>query len=63
MRYAAVSVDLVVATTADALLLRVGSEEEWVPRSQTEDADDLEKGDTDVEVNIATWLATKLEWD
>lgn len=56
MRTVRVDVDRVEAETALALLLVVGAEEVWVPKSQIEDADEISVGDEEIEVEIAEWF-------
>lgn len=57
--YVYLDVEEIRAETAKALLLVVGGEEYWVPLSQIADADDYNKGDTDVEVAVTEWFAKK----
>ena len=59
--------------TVDVLRVRVVTEkafkfvfvsdlsEKWVPRSVVEEPDEIEHGDTDIEVNIAAWFCRKEE--
>lgn len=60
--YVEVSVDEVKLVTNGAVLLLVRDEdddtsERWVPKSQIEEPDDLEKGDTDMVVMVTKWFA------
>jgi len=60
-----VDVDEVKATTAKAVLVDVGGDEEWVPRSvivEPEDGEGLERGDGDLDLYLLRWFADKKGW-
>jgi len=59
-----VEVELVVAETEKALLLKVDGEDSWVPRSVIgRDSDELEKGDSGM-VFVPQWFieSNGLDW-
>lgn len=54
-----VQVDRIKVETDKAFLCLIGDEEMWLPKSQIEDVDDYEEGDTDVELAISEWIANE----
>lgn len=59
MRTVTIQVEEVRAETDLAFLFIIAGEEQWVPKSLVENADDIEKGFEDLEVEIAEWFAEK----
>lgn len=59
MRTVTIEVEEVKAETELAFLFVINGEESWVPKSQVEDADDIEKGFSGIEVEVAEWFAEK----
>jgi hypothetical protein len=57
--YQTVEVEEVIRDGGAAVWLKIGGRKIWVPKSQIESPDELEAGDTDVEVNITAWLCEK----
>lgn len=52
----------VLMSTAKAFLCRLEDDtESWVPKSQIQDADDIEAGDTELTLLITEWIASRLE--
>ncbi len=52
----------IVMATDRAFLIRMEDEQEyWVPRSQVQEADDFEAGDTHGEICISTWFLDRME--
>jgi hypothetical protein len=51
----------VLNATADAILVDYEGEQLWIPRSQVEDSDDFEVGDSEerVVLNVSRWFAEK----
>lgn len=61
MSYTAVDVEEVKRETAAAFLFVIDGQERWVPKSQMENPACVMVGETDVAVDIASWLARKIE--
>lgn len=61
MRYTAIDVDEVKKETPAAFLFEIDGGEIWVPKSQMENPSCVAVGDTDVAVDVASWLARKIE--
>jgi hypothetical protein len=53
--------DEVIEETEKAILFDFDGDEIWIPKSQIEDVDMIERGDVDVIVAIPLWLAEKNE--
>lgn len=58
MTYSTLDIDTVVKTTDRAVLVEVGGEEYWIPRSVIEDGDELDEGDNG-EIEVADWFLRK----
>lgn len=61
-RWVLLDVEQVLQVTDNAILVRIGLdgdeyEEVWLPKSQVQNPDDYEKGDTNVDISITGWLA------
>lgn len=55
--------DEVLATTALAVLLKAGDDEEWFPKSRCPDLEDLERDDGPGTFACPEWLAIEKGWD
>ncbi len=62
MEYIETEVKKIIAATTKALLCRLEDDEEyWIPRSQVEDADDFEAGETECVMYISDWFVARME--
>lgn len=59
--FTAIDVDEVKRETAAAFLFVIDGQERWVPKSQMDNPACVTVGETDVAVDIASWLARKIE--
>ena len=55
--YVHVQVDRIANETLKAFLCVIDGEEVWLPKSQVADAEDYERGDTEVELSITEYIA------
>jgi len=55
--YHHLDVDEIKAETDKALLLVIGDEEFWIPKTQIESPDDYKKGDKNCTVSVTDWIA------
>jgi hypothetical protein len=58
-QYVHVEVDEIIRATDDALLVKLGEEEVWIPRSQIADDERYEEGDLNCTVSITKWIANR----
>lgn len=52
-----VTVDRIERVTPMALLVTIGDEEYWLPKSQISEANKYEEGDEDLTLSITEWIA------
>jgi hypothetical protein len=57
MHTVTIEVDRVKHVTDDAFLFVIDGAEHWIPKSCCDDPDGIDKGDEDIEVEIAEWKA------
>lgn len=58
-RTVTIAVEVVLRETDLALLFVIDDDEVWIPKSVIEDAETIDVGDEDIEINIASWFAEK----
>lgn len=65
MKYVLIEDAMVKASTDKALLVVIGSEEVWIPRSQLHDDCELTDKEDEGSLIIPQWLADKndIQWD
>lgn len=49
----------VIAETDLALLMELEDGEQWFPKSVITDAEDIDVGDTEIEIEVKEWFAEK----
>lgn len=57
--YGSIHVDKVKRKTAKAFLFVIEKQEHWFPISQLESPDDINVGDTDIEVAATEWIISQ----
>lgn len=56
-RWVHLDVELIVAESEKAFLLRIDNQDHWVPKSQISDPDDYAEGDTNCTISVTEWIA------